>query len=207
MATPSKEGKTLVQFNVKNAVYAVVGEDEVKPLAYMNTFTKDRNVSTKNLYGDGELQDTLTSDRSITGAIGTTARDMDFEKDLGFIQEIAGGGLAELAVKDSKRVNVGFETEYKEKGKPVKTKKVWLLNIVVTPPNESLTQNQDDINESTFDYNYTGFGENLQAATGSGDFVDENGMTKKIYTVSSVPGESNYDTFLNSVPVPKAATA
>ena len=81
MAKPNKDGKTLVQFNVKDAVYSVEGETaSVKPLTYMNTFTKDRNISVKNIYGDGELQDSLYSDKSITGAIGTTARDMDFEK-------------------------------------------------------------------------------------------------------------------------------
>lgn len=111
MSVPSKTGKTLVQFNVKNAVYAVSGASGgVKPLTFMNTFTKDRNVTVKNLYGDGELQDSLNSDRSITGAIGTTARDADFEKDIG-LAEAAANGFAELAVKSSVRINFGFETE------------------------------------------------------------------------------------------------
>ena len=93
MAKPSKDGKTLVQFNVKDAVYSVEGETaSVKPLTYMNTFTKDRNISVKNIYGDGELQDSLYSDKSITGAIGTTARDMDFEKDIGLVENIDSGG-------------------------------------------------------------------------------------------------------------------
>lgn len=40
MAKPSKDGKTLVQFNVKDAVYSVEGEAaSVKPLTYMNTVT------------------------------------------------------------------------------------------------------------------------------------------------------------------------
>lgn len=204
---PSKEGKVLTQFNVKNAVYALAGASgSVKPLTYMNTFTKDRNVTVKNLYGDGELQDSLNSDRSITGAIGTTARDMDFEKDLGLAVEVSGGGLAENAVVSSVRVNIGIETEYKEKGQPVKTKKIWILNAQITPPNESLTQNQDDITESTYDYNYTGFGVNLKAAAGTDDYIDENGMPKRVYTVSSVPGDADYATFLDSVPVPKMPT-
>ena len=206
MSVPSKTGKTLVQFNVKNAVYAVSGASGgVKPLTFMNTFTKDRNVTVKNLYGDGELQDSLNSDRSITGAIGTTARDADFEKDIG-LAEAAANGFAELAVKSSVRVNFGFETEYKEKGLPVKTKKVWVLNATVTPPNESLTQNQDDITESTFDYNYTGYGENMKDSDGTEDYVDENGMTVRVYTLSCLPGDTGYETFLDSVPVPKKAS-
>lgn len=207
MGKPDKTGKTLVQFNVKNAVYALVGvSSPVKPLTYMNTLTKDRNVTVKNIYGDGELQDSLSSDRSISGAVGTIARDTDFEKDLGLIME-TDAGLAEIAVKSTQRVNIGFETEYKEKGMPVKTKKVWILNVQVSPPNESLTQNQDDITESTYDYNYTGYGVNLKDSAGSEDYVDENGNTVRIYTATALPDDDNYDTFLDSVPTPKAKTA
>ena len=116
-------------------------------------------------------------------------------------------GLAEIAVKSTQRVNIGFETEYKEKGMPVKTKKVWILNVQVSPPNESLTQNQDDITESTYDYNYTGYGVNLKDSAGSEDYVDENGNTVRIYTATALPDDDNYDTFLDSVPTPKAKTA
>lgn len=206
MAKPNKDGKTLVQFNVKDAVYSVEGETaSVKPLTYMNTFTKDRNISVKNIYGDGELQDSLYSDKSITGAIGTTARDMDFEKDIGLVENIDNGNVAELAVTSAVRVNFGFQTEYKEKGQPAKVKKVWLLNVQITAPNESLTQNQDEITESTYDYNYTGYGVNLKSSDGLSDYVDESGHTKKVFTVSSKPGDANYETFLDSVPKPKVA--
>lgn len=208
MTIPNKTGKTLVQFNVKNAVYALVGASSpVKPLTYMNTLTKDRNVTVKNLYGDGELQDSLSSDRSVSGAVGTTARDTDFEKDLGLVMETDGGGLAEVAVKSTQRVNIGFETEYKEKDMPVKTKKVWILNVQISPPNESLTQNQDDITESTYDYNYTGYGVNLKDSEGTADYVDENGNTVRIYTATALPEDDNYATFLDSVPSPKVKSA
>lgn len=206
MAVPDKTGKTLVQFNVKNGVYAVEGTPStVKPFTFMNTFSKDRNVTVKNLYGDGEVQDSLISDRTITGAIGATARDLEFEKDIGFIQEDGGGGTDEIAVTSYKRVNFGFETEYKEKGKPSKVKKVWVLNTQITPPNESITQNQDDITESTFDYNYTGYGVNKKDSQGTAEYVDKNGKPIKVYTVSCMPDEEGYATFLDSVPVPKMA--
>lgn len=56
MATPSKTGKDLAQFNVKNAVYALEGTPStVKPMTWMNTFSKDRNVTTHAFYGDGEM--------------------------------------------------------------------------------------------------------------------------------------------------------
>lgn len=204
MATVDKSGKDLAQFNVKNAVYVLADEAsaQVKPLTYMNTFSKDRNVKVKNFYGDGEMQDSAYSDLSISGAIGTTARDTEFEKDVGLIQTLADGLVGEMAVSGVKRVHIGYETEILIKGQPVQTKRVWVYNVQVSPPSESLTQTREDITESTFDYNYTGYGATVKAADGTKDYVDANGMKKRVFTVSARPTDSGYQTFLDKVPVP-----
>lgn len=204
--TPNKAGKVLAQFNVKNAVYAFVGETTVKPLTFMNTFSKDRNINTTTLYGDGEAQVSLSSDKTISGAIGTMARDEEFEVDLGIAEIMGDGSKAELAVTSMKAVNFGYETEFIGKDGITKTKKVWVLNVQVTPPNESLTQTQDNITQSTFDYNYTGYGEYVKTADGSSDYIDpKTGGKLRAYTVSKKPGDAGYETFLDSVPTPKKA--
>lgn len=201
--TPSKQGKTLAQFNVKNAVYNIDGTEEVKPLTWMNTFTKDRNVNTTPLYGDGEVQVSLASDKTISGAIGTTARDEEFEKDVGLAQAMADGSSAEIAVTNMKRINFGYETEIVGKDGNPKVKKVWVLGAQVSPPNESLTQTQDNISQSTVDYNYTGYGVNAKQASGNEDYIDpETGNPVRVYTVSKKPGDTGYDNFLTKVPVP-----
>ena len=205
-----KDGKTLIQFNVKNGVYAVAADGDgtatVKPLTYMNTFSKERSPQTKQIYGDGEVQDTLVTEKSVSGALGVTARDKEFESDLGFTEAMA-NGEGDVALSSFKRAHLGFETEVKEKGKPAKVKKVWVFNAEVMPASESLTQNQDDITPSTADYSYTAYGVNLKDSTGTSDYVDENGQTKKVFTLSCMPGEDGYDTFLESVPIPKKQQA
>lgn len=201
-----KAGKDLAQFNVANAVYAVAdAEGTVLPFTYMNTFSKERGIQTQNLYGDGELQDILYADKSITGIIGATARDKDFEKAVGFREDDGNGGSDEIAVKDVKKIHFGFETTIKEKGKPPRAKRVWVFNVAVVPPNESLTQNQDNVTLSTFDYNFTGYGIYKKDAQGESDYVDANGQRTKVFTMSSEPGDANYETFLESVPIPKMA--
>lgn len=201
-----KDGKTLVAFNVKNGVYAIASDDggaaTVKPLTYMNTFSKERAPQTKKIYGDGEEQETLVNEKTMSGTLGVTARDKEFERDLGFTEEMA-NGEGEVALASLKRAHIGFETEVKEKGKPAKVKKVWVFNAEVMPASESLTQNQDDITPSTADYSYTAYGVNKKNSTGTSDYVDENGQTKKVFTLSSMPGETDYETFLESVPIPK----
>lgn len=206
--TPNKTGKDLAQFNVKNAVYNIVGTTEVKPLTWMNTFTKNRNVNVTALYGDGEVQVSLYADTTISGAIGTTARDEEFEKDIGLAVQLADSSLGEVAVTAVKKINFGFETEIVGKDGIPKVKKVWVLNAQVSPPNESLTQTQENITQSTVDYNYTGYGVNAQNAEGTGDYVNpETGQPVRVYTASKKPTDKDYATFLESVPTPKMPTA
>ena len=208
MSTTGKNGKDLVQYNVQNAVYSLAGDSSgaVKSLTFMNTFSKDRNVTVKDFYGDGELQDSAFSDLTISGAIGTTARDEEFEKDLGFLQTLTSGLTGELSVTSTTRVHLGLETFIKKKGQPVQVKRVWVFNLQISPPSESLTQNKEDITESTVDYNYKGYGVNLKKADGTEDYVDDNGMKKKVFTVSSRPSDKGYADFFKTVPVPTVAS-
>ena len=208
MAKPSKEGKDLAQFNVKNAVYALEGTPStIKPLTWMNTFSKDRNVTAHSLFGDGEMIVSLSSDRSISGTVGATARDDDFEQDIGLTIAPDGGGTAEIAVKSMPRINFGFETEFVGADGVRKVKKTWVFGMQVSPPNDSFTQDQDDITQSAADYPYTAYGVDLMANTGDAVYIDANGQTVKVFTYSKKPGDEGYDTFLESVPTPKKSAA
>ena len=104
------------------------------------------------------------------------------------------------------RIHFGFETDFVGADGIRKTKKTWVFGMQVSPPNDSFTQDQDDITQSTADYSYTAYGVNLQAATGETAYIDENGQTVKVFTYSKKPEDDGYETFLDSVPVPKSAT-
>ncbi len=204
MALPSKQGKKLIEYNCKNGVYSLGGaESTVKPLGYLSAVTLEKNTSTKDIYGDGELVLSILSDKGSTGTLEMTARDEDFEKDLEFLQEIE-QGLAEVQVLQNKTVSVGFECYVTGADGVTKTKKVWLFGVQVSPASDSLAQNTEDINESTASYGLTVKGVNLKASSGTGDYVDSNGNTKKVFKVSCLPTDSNYATFFDTVPVPKA---
>ena len=200
MATPSKAGKTLLQYNCKNGVYSVDGQ-EVNPLGFLASITTDKNTSSTDKYGDGELQVTLISDKGSTGTLEMTARDTEFEIALGFMKELS-NGLGEVQVVENKTISIGFETYMMGADGIQKTKKVWFLGVNVAPAGESISQTTDAINDTTASYPITIKGVNLKAAGGSTDFVDANGNTIKVFKLSSVPTDSNYATFLESVPVP-----
>lgn len=207
MAVPSKNGKNIIEFNCKNGVYSVDGST-VKPLGYLTAISTEKNVDTKDIYGDGEIILSQMNDKGSTGSLEMTARDDDFEKDLGFALEIE-QGLAEAQVLGNKDIAVGAECYIVVKdaatGKPVqKTKKVWFLNVNVSPAGTSLSQNTDTTNEVTVSYPLTIKGVDLMGADGLSAYVDENGNTRKIFKISCLPTDSAYATFLDAVPTPKA---
>ena len=207
MAVPSKAGKNIIEFNCKNGVYSADGLT-VKPLGYLTAISTEKNVDTKDIYGDGEIILSQMNDKGSTGSLEMTARDDDFEKDLGFEMEIE-QGLAEVQVLGNVDIAVGAEcyivVKDKTSGKAVqKTKKVWWLNVNVAPAGTSLSQNTDTTNEATVSYPLTIKGVSLMGADGVSEYVDANGNTRKIFKISCLPDNANYATFLDTVPVPKA---
>ena len=204
MATPSKTGKTLIQYNCKNGVYSVDGT-EVEPLTFLSSITTDKNTTSTDLYGDGELQVTLLSDRGSTGTLEMTARDEELEIALGFLQELS-NGMGEVQVVQNKTISIGFETYYMGNDGVQKTKKVWFLGVNVSPAGETLSQSTDALNNTAASYPITIKGVNLKATGGTSDYVDANGNTIKVFKISSVPKDAGYATFLDSVPTPTQKT-
>jgi hypothetical protein len=206
MATPSKTGKNLIEYNVKNGVYALDGSTStVSPLGYLASMTLDSNISTKEIYGDGSLVLSVITDKGKTGTLEMTARDYDFEEALGFVKELS-NGLGELQVVENKTLSIGYECYVTGADGVTKTKKIWLLGVNVSPASDSLSQNTDTTNEATASYGLTVKGVNLQDSTGTGDYTDTNGNTYKVWKLTSMPTDTGYSTFLDSVPTPKAAT-
>ena len=196
----NKTGKTLIGFNVKNGQFAI--EDSIYPLSWLVKFSKDKNISTKPIYGDGELQTTLVNDKGYTGLLGLTAQDDEYNKALGMYKNID-GGVAEVKQLDIIDHSLYFETQKMINGKNY-TKKVWVFGVETSAPSESIDQNTDDINQSTVEYSITIKGINLKAADGVSDYKDaETGSEVKVFTYSKMPSDSDYDTFEDSVPVPK----
>lgn len=194
----AKDNKVLIEYNCKNGVYSV-DKTEVKPLPFLVSATLDKTINTKTIFGDGELQLSIISDQGSSGSLEVTARDDEFELDLGFLMQIA-QGLAERQVVDNKTISVGYEAYRTYKDGTTKTKKVWLLGVNVSPASDSLSQNTDTTNEATASYGLTVKGENLKS--GDEDYRDENGNTVKIYKITSMPDDDGYADFLKSVPTP-----
>lgn len=201
-----KTGKTLIQFNVKNGQYAIKNGTSwvISPLTWLNSFSKEKDMDTTPIYGDGDPQLTLVNDRGYTGVLGLTAQDDEYNKALGFTMELS-NGLAEVQQLDSIEHCIYFESQFTGKDGIVKTKKTWVFGVEAQAPSEEYNQNTESINQSTIEYSITIRGVNTKDATGEADYRDANGNTKKTYTLSRVPGETGYETFENTVPTPRVS--
>ena len=197
---PSKEGKILVQFNVRNGQYKTAS-GELSPLTWLTKVSLDKNLATQAIYGDGELQTQIINDKGFTGILGLTARDNEFEIANG-MQKAVSGATAEIQQLSIPENAIYFETDYVE-NKITKSKKVWLFGVEVSAPSESLDQNTDGVNINNAEYAITVKGTNLKATGGTADYVDsETGKTVKVFKLSSIPTDSGYTSFGDSVPVP-----
>lgn len=202
----SKSGKTLICFNVKNGQFKTAS-GSLTSLAWLTKFSKEKDLSTKKIFGDGELVLTLVNDKGFTGTIGMTAQDAAYNKALGFVKELS-AGTGEVKQLSVVQHSIYFETDYCGSDGITKTKKTWVFGVEAQAPSETFDQNTDDINETNVEYQITIKGTNLKTADGSADYVDATtGQTVKVFTYSMLPDDVGYATFGDSVPVPKVPAA
>lgn len=194
--------QNMLKFNIKNVKYSTDGTT-VEDLTYATSLSLESNYEETNIYGDGEVILVLANDQGKTATLGVVDIDNGFEKDLGRLVEIEGGALAEVQQHGSIPVDIYYEVEAFDAGNKIVIKN-WLFNVTVGKATESYEQTTDTVNFGTFEYPLTISGRKLQAATGTGDFVDDFGNTVKVYRATSYPGDANYDTFGDSVPELKA---
>ena len=143
--------------------------------------------------------------RARRGAIGTTARDIEFEKLAGYALEID-GGLAEVQALGYKRFAVYYETTHvdADTNLPYKVKH-WIINAEIGKTNESHATNQASPTFAEYSYPIRVYGSSCKTLAEAGEaYVDENGNKIVVLRVSAYPGDENYDDFGDEVPTPVA---
>jgi len=203
----SKAGKPLISFNVKNGVYSTDGI-AIKPLNFLTALSREKSQTTKDIYGDGELQLSINNDQGYTGTLTMTAADPDYNKDLGMTMELVGGSVANVTQHKSIRHYIGLES-YDMITLPdgstfeKVTGKIWICGVTASAPSETLNQNTTDFNENNVDYPLAINGVDLKNTAGDAIYVDANGLTYKAFSAKSLPGAADYADFLLKPPVPK----
>lgn len=202
--------KALVAFNIKNAKYAIPsGTAYGTPVSigYSDSMSLEANYSEKLIYGDGRVVYTIPNDKGKTGSLGLLAIDDDYEIAMKRRMRTA-NGTAEIKQLSSVEHALYFEFEYldKEDG-AMKTAKSILYGVTSGRPSQSYRQTTDDINTDPVSHSLTIKGIPLLNASGDGEYKDQNGNTVYVWQETSIPGDSGYETFGNTITQPKAPGA
>ena len=203
------DNKTLVRFNVQNSKYATPSASGGfnTPVAYGTALKMalQADSSVKKIFGDGRRICSIVNDKGKTGTMTTNNVSDDYEIAMGRKIKTA-NGLAEIKQQKNVVHAIYFETCGLAEDGSMPIAKTWLYGVTSSRPDESFDQNTDDINESTFDTPLEMIGTNLQNADGS-NYKDEKGNEVIVWQMTVTPDDANYDTFGDSVVLPKMPNA
>jgi len=197
--------KKLFKFNIKNVKYATPVDGVYgtpAPLAYSKSITLEADYEETKLYGDGQVLAILADDKGKTGVLSVINLEKEYEIAMKRSLEIT-QGTAEIQQRSTVEHAIYFEVDGIEDG-IAKTYKRWLLGVTTGKPSESYTQTEDNPTINGFDYPLTIMGVLLKDTAGTADFVDANGNTVRVWSVTSEPTDTGYATFESAVPVPSA---
>lgn len=195
-----KDRKTdLIRFNVQNIKYAVMKEDgtydKFKPYgSTARTMALEVDQSTKKIYGDGKVIAVLGNERGKTGTMTTNNVSNQYEIDMGRKVETK-SGIADVKPTRMVKHAIYFETSALKEDGGMPLAKTVLYGVTSTHPSESFAQNEDDINESTFDTELTITGTYLMDSDGEAKAKDKNGNEIVAWQLTSTPEDEGFETF------------
>lgn len=175
---------------------------ELIPVKYATGLTLNSQVEPTEQHGDNRLLFRIPSDTGLDGELSTTAADPELEKAAGLAIEGAGGLIGVDMTQYLKGALYFEHIMYPESAAPKKVK-VWLLNAELGRGSESHTTNKKSVELGTYAYPIHVYGDPLMTADGLKEYLDENGMGHKSYRIAAYPGDTDYATFGDAVPVPK----
>lgn len=197
-------------FGIKNTKYCIRDEEgtrgtEVKELGKSKTLSLNPLFNKQEVYADDEVVVSVPSDKGYDGSYGCTGQNTEFEKAIGQLTAL-GENIGGVEVVDLQR----FDMYYEHTVKPVKGKsyvvKTWLLNMEANKPSIQNDTNTENLTIGQYQYPIKVYGDRVMTNDGTKVYTDERGFEKKCFLIRSVPGDSNYETFAESVPEPKAAS-
>ena len=198
----------MLKFNVKNVKYALpdasgsYATSEIKPLGGAANLSLERQFSEQEIYEDGQITYVVPSDKGQNGTLGLVTLHDEYEIDMGRKMEVE-GGIADVEQLGSVPHAIYFETSGLNENKQRITIKNWLFNVTSAAPSEGYEQDTENINPQNYSMTLNILGTLLMDSTGSAEYIDENGNTRRVTRLTSTPTDANYATFQDTVPTPK----
>lgn len=174
------------------------------PMLYAKSLSLNAQVQPAEQYADNRLLFRVPSDQGYEGELGTTAPDAAFEIAAGFTK-IGQSGVLRMKMVSYARGALYYEhVEHDENGAAYVVK-TWAYNVEIGKGSETYTTDASSVEFGSYAYPFRAYGDDLMDHEGTTKYLDDKGLGRKAFMYMSRPGDTGYDTFGASVPVPKAA--
>lgn len=185
-----------------NQGYAA-GEAILKVL-YAKSLNPSALLEAVEQYADDRLLFRVPNDKGYDVELGTTAPDPELDKSAGFALEGASGLLAVQMVNYARGALYYEYSERDENGVASKVK-CWMFNVEIGKGSGTHATDESSVSFGTYTYPARVYGDDLMDEGGTKEYVDDNGMGRKVFMYTARPGDADYATFGDTVPVPKLA--
>ena len=186
-----------------NGAYAT--GDAVLKVLYAKNLNPSSLLEAAEQYADDRLLFRVPNDKGYDVELGTTAPDPELDKAAGFAIEGA-NGLMGVQQLNYARGAMYYEFKERDEDGKVSMAKCWMFNVELGKGSGNHATDESSIAFGSYTYPARVYGDDLMDSTGTKAYVDENGMGRKVFMYTARPGDTGYDTFGDSVPVPKVPT-
>ncbi len=191
--------------NVKFAPKTSAGyaeDDAILPVKYAKNLNPSSLLEAVEQYADNRLLFRVPNDKGYDVELGTTGPDGELEKAAGYAMEGASGLISVGQVAYARGALYYEFIERDETGQASKVK-CWMFNVEVGKGTGTYTTDESSVTFGTYTYPMRVYGDTLMDSTGTAAYVDSKGLGRTAFLYTSRPGDTGYDTFGDSVPVPK----
>lgn len=154
------------------------------------------------LYADNKLLARVPSDKGYGVEFGTTAPLPELEKAAGYAIDGANGVIGANVVQ---YISGALYYEFTEVGQDKRSYKVkvWAYNAEIGKSAPSHATDGKSLEFGEYKYPGTIYGDTLMDDKGTKAYIDELGMGRTAFMYTARPGDAGYETFGDTVPVPK----
>ncbi len=191
--------------NVKVSKKEDVTYGTAAPFMFAKNISLNSLLNAIEQHADNRLIFRVPKDDGYDGELGTTAQDIELEKSLGYYQEGKSGGIKTNLVSYARNAIYYEFIEHNEDGMAYAVK-VWLYNVEIGKASENVSTDTNSIEFGSYSYPIRIYGDKLMSSDGKTEFLDEKGLGRTAFMYVSRPGDTGYETFENTVPVPELKT-
>ena len=192
-----------VKFAPKTSGTYATGESILSVL-YAKSLNPSSLLEAVEQYADDRLLFRVPSDKGYDVELGTTGQDPALEQAAGYLMEGANGLLSVGQVSYVRGALYYEFIEHDEDGQASKVK-VWMYNVELGKGTMTHSTDESSISFGTYTYAMRVYGDPLKDSDGTDDYVDAKGLGRTVFMYFCRPGDTGYDTFGDTVPVPKVA--